>query len=111
MRNGMKDNLSFERNGNVKRADNAFNEAITHSDCKISRWASGFDEDTGDVLFFIPLSDLNNLDTKKKEKFLRSIRKGWLSAKFKILEEEELSGEEYFHVGYRSQFFRLKSTI
>ena len=111
--NGMKDNLCFDENENKERADEALNITLRKQEfwCFISGCTHGFDVDTGDVLYFFPLLDIKRLKEEDKKRFLDDIKKNWVDANFEILEEKELAGDEYFHVGFRSLFFRLKSLI
>jgi len=111
--NGMKDNVCFAENQNTLRAKEAMDITLRKEKFYrvLSGWTDGYDIDTGDVLYFFPLHDLYNLGEERKKKFLENIKKNWIDAKFEIIEEKELAGDEYFHVGFCSLFFRLKSLI
>ena len=101
MVDGMKDNLRFDKNENVEHASQILNLTIPKDYC-FSGYTSGFDEDTGDVLIFIPWEWF-------PEELLPTLRKNWNEAGFEISEERFANSREYFHVGFHSRFFRLKN--
>lgn len=113
MRGGMKDNLCFDENENTKRADAAFSITMKKFmwDVNVGGYTSGYDEDTGDVLYFFPLYDIGKWKKEDRERYFADAIKNWKDANFEIAEQKEISGEEYFHVGFASLFFRLKSLI
>ena len=109
----MKNSLCFDKNSNVERALEATQVSLLKSwesrDLNISGFTCGFDQDTGDVLFFFPLEDLERLSKENREHLFNSLKHDWNTANFTILEEREGSGYEYFHVGFAHLFFRLQS--
>lgn len=113
MESGMKDNLCFGENENTKRADAAFSITMRKFMCDVNvgGYTMGYDEDTGDVLYFFPLYDIGEWRKEDRERYFADAIKNWKDASFEIVEQKEMSGEEYFHVGFESLFFRLKSLI
>lgn len=110
----LRDNLSFEDNPDVSRA----NEAIGAANKEfipvfgfLSGWTSGFDKETGEVMIFIPLENFNGLSDDEKNDFYKIAREKLIEGSFEIVEEIDLSGEVYFHVGFASHMYILKSLV
>ena len=108
------DNISFEKNLNVNRA----NDALLKADQEfkpffgvLPGWTSGFDEDTGYVLIFIPLYGLKKITDEEKEKLYEIVKKRFAEASFEIIQEEDIGGDIYFHVGFASHCYILKSLL
>ena len=60
----LRDNLSFEDNPDVSRANKAIgaaNKEFIPVFGFLSGWTSGFDKETGEVMIFIPLENINDL--------------------------------------------------
>lgn len=108
MTDGRIDNVCFDDNVNTVRADATLSECNRQFSV-LGGYTVGYDEDTRDVLFFLPLEDLNK--NPLKDIFLSNLRSSWNGANFKILEEREINNRTYFRVGFASLFFRLRSTI
>ena len=85
----MKDNLCLAGNINVFRANKVAREVFDN--LSLDRWTCGFDLDTNDVLFFIPINVLDKLREEIKEELLLVLREAWCNSQFKSLEEKELS--------------------
>ena len=108
------DNLSFDDNPEVDRANNAISEANQeYRDFfgLLRGWTSALDEDDGHVVSFIPLDSFKGISHEEKERFLSILRKKFEEASFEILHEGDLGGNVYFHIGYASRHFILKSLI
>lgn len=113
MTNRRKGKLCFEENENTKRADEAFRSTMKKFmlDIDIGGYTWGYDEDNGDILYFFPLFEISTWKEEDRERYFAVAIKNWKDANFEIAEQKELSGGEYFHVGFDSLFFRLKSLI
>ena len=111
MRDGMNDSLSFEENADVERANDVLDMVNKKNGYILRGLTCGFDEDTGDVLFFLPAEDFLHISKERKEAFFDALKKAWQDAKFKVLHKEKIDGDVYFHVGFCSYFFRLKSVL
>ena len=108
------DNISFEDNPNVERASQAISDAnqeYRNFFGLLRGWTGGLDVDNGYVEIFIPLDSFNGISAEEKERFLTILRKKFGEAHFEILHEGDLGGDVYFHVGYASRHFILKSLI
>ena len=109
------DNISFEDNPNVDRASDAVVAAQQEfrPDCLglFYGWIAGFDEDNGNVAVFLPLYDLWKFTDEECKSFYEIIRKKFVKENFEILQEEDLGGNVYFHVGFASHSFILKSLV
>ena len=111
---GAKNSVRFKAEQDTKRAQVALDITLRKPEFSIflSNYVNGFDDDTGDLLYFFPTSDINKLKEVDKKNFVQDIKKNWIDAKFQILAEKDLSEKnKNFHVGFRSLFFRLKSLI
>lgn len=106
--NGLLDNLCFGKNQNTKRAHEAFKCTLRKEKflCVLIEFNYGFDVDTEDVIYFLPLEDLDKIDQNLKQDFLADIRENWTNAGFKIVEEKET--EDAYHDGSCSLFIRLR---
>lgn len=105
------DNISFETNPNVDRADDAVmaaNQEFRPFFGILSGWTSGFDEDNGHVVIFLPLYDLTKITDKELNTFYEIVRKKFVEANFEILHEGDLGGDVYFHIGFASHNYILK---
>lgn len=113
MKNGMIDNLCFDGNANTKRAEEALKTVLRKRDFwfVLRGHISGFDKDNGDVLYFFPIEDFSKVRKETKAKFISNLIEAWKNANLELVEQTELTGDIYFHVGFRSIFFKLKSTI
>lgn len=98
-------------NTNAKRADLAINKAVCDENFQgaIREYAIVVEEDSGEILFFLPLNSLYRLKRKVRKDFLNAIQREWVASQFEILESREVSMEECCEVGFDSQLFRIKS--
>lgn len=98
-------------NTNAKRADWAMNNVVCNENFQgmLKEYTIALEEETGEILFFLPLDDLHKANRKDRKEFLDSIEREWIASKFEIMENREASMEEWCDIGFDSHFFRLKS--
>ena len=112
--NNLLDNISFERNPNVERACDALMQADQEFRPFfgiLRGYTSGLDEDNGYVMIFLPLYDLQKETDEELNRFYEILRKRFLESNFEILYECDIDGDVYFHVGFASHNYILKSLI
>lgn len=108
----LRDNLSFEDNPDVSRANKAIgaaNKEFIPVFGFLSGWTSGFDKETGEVMIFIPLENFTGFSDDEKNKFYEIVKEKFTEADFEIVKEEDIGGEIYFHVGFASHMYILQS--
>ena len=109
----LKDNLSFDSNPDVTRANDAVQAAEidffgqVFGGSPIHGLISGFDKDNGDVNIFIPLEDLKKISDL--DKFYETLRNTFAKKNFEIILERDVSSTEFFHVGFASHLFILRN--
>lgn len=109
MIDGMKNNLCFEENKDVVCARQSMMSSFRHfPNFSFPGWILGLDEDTGDVLVFLPEIFLPLSTSRLRQDFLSVLRENWMNSGFKISEERTVLDTEYFHVGLKSLLFRLE---
>ena len=111
---GAKNSVRFKADQDTNRAQAALDIALRKPEFSnfLSNYTNGFDENTGDLLYFFPISDINKLQEEDKTNFIQEVRKNWIHANFKILAQKELSEKnKKYNVGFGSLFFRLQSLI
>ena len=111
---GVKNSVRFKAEQDKKRAQTALDITLRKPEFSnfLSNWIIEFDIETGDLLYFFPISDINKLKEEDKKSFIQEVRKNWIDANFKILAQKELSEKnKKYNVGFSSLFFRLKSLI
>lgn len=105
--------ICFKETPNTLRARGAFGEILKSTDFRGNDtfgWAYGVEKETGDVIFFFPITILNNLGSKK-DFFLTRLRDSWIEAKFEIIDEKNLEPNEFAGIGFPCICFKLRSLI
>lgn len=105
------DNISFDENDDVNRACQAIQksdlEFMPPFGCLIG-YTSGCDVDTGDILVFIPKYSLIGLSKDDEKRLFDIMNRRLTEQGFEVIEEVDKGGDEFFHIGFASHFFRLK---
>lgn len=110
----MDDSLSFEPNENVDYARKTLYKADKEffPDYGIisgSTSASSID-DPQIVHIFLQQSDFERITEKKKTQFFEFVCQKFKEADLELLEENDLDGYTYFHIGFYSHHYMLKKT-
>ncbi|MBR5389569.1 hypothetical protein IK146_03355 [Candidatus Saccharibacteria bacterium] len=106
------DTISFEPNENVKRVSEILRDA--KGQCfgplggGMTGSTSGVEKGSGDVLLFIPLSDMRQHKEEKVAKFYATFKQLLEQAGFTVTEEMNLDNDRFLHVGFSSHYFRIE---
>ena len=103
-----KNNISFEQNEAVERADNVIVQTAPRGFFQQAFWISGMEEETKDVMEFIPWQNLDTLSKIQSKTFPAILQKRFEDAGFKIVGAESVSEEEYCYVRYQALLIRLQ---
>ena len=105
------DNVCFKHKKNVQLANRVVKFTLWEEkflSISLDGRVCGYEIETNDVLYFLPLEALSKINKDLKEEFLADIREKWFKIGFQIDEEAELPEGVCEHVAFPSLFFRLK---
>ena len=108
---GLRDNLVFESSPDITLANNALqkaNAALWPPFGFLTGWTTGTDVDNGHVHIFLEWHTVTKLSQKEQDLFYTQLRNEFQKACFKIVTEETINGNVYFHVGFASIHYELE---
>lgn len=107
----LRDNISFDITPDTILAQQALRNADMATRPPfgfLTGWTTGTDVDNGHVHIFLEWHTVTKLSQKEQDLFYTQLRNEFQKACFKIVTEETINGNVYFHVGFASIHYELE---